>query len=618
MTTIKNYIIRLFKNDFVFQFLVIVTIICTFLLSICVNKISVVSEHAIFYTISFAGSITCLLLWGMYVLKLVKKNSLRKKSYNMQYVWGEIVTIIYCIIIRLPQFTDKPRYDGLVYYSALSDACRNFNFTWERFVGGFRIADHPTQGYMSFLAIGEFFVPGKYVGVITMNLILAVISACCIYYILAMFLQNISCKYITIASLIITSIPSYMGTFSYMNPDMGLVYFMSIAVYCLLYRKFILFIFSFLLLALTKEVGMVMAASFASGIILIEIWKKRSILIKKLNFKVICIIMLVFLLLAMIVIWGLYITLGGKVWNYQRSEIKYFSTFGFHPEFIGFKLKEYFLLNFNWLAVLIIGLSSGCLAIKKYNFNVSYREKSVFIGVFITYVVVALFYCIFITFQHPRYTIILDVMLWVTALILLGYVFENFMNKVLQVILLLLSLLLFLQGYFTIDPVSLLVFEKKETGNGVIIDASSDFIGYFGPGDSMIYNGHYRYLQKLYYLLFDSVDFSGGMDIINFGGSGDIGNFFEEERAYTWQKENNWSSLFDENIIQIRFLDGHELENIYNKNDKAIYIWIPQLGGDKEKQLEKISTYYNIYTRGEITIPGSGGLEYWECSLKGE
>lgn len=608
-------ILKKILNILEIEILIILTIICTFLLSVCINKKDVLVEHAVFCTITFASSSLCLVMWvkNMFFFTIKKKH--KKRKVTGQHIWGIVVTIFYCILIRLPQFGDVPRDDGSYYYKEIVKACNNFDFTWSQYINGFRIAGHPTQGYMSILAIGEFLFPGLYFGVIIMNLILAVISAYCILGIMTEVLTNISYKYIMISSMLISSIPLYMGTFSYFNPDMGVVYFFLIGVYCFIRGKYLLLLFALLFLCLTKEIGMVIAASFLAGIILEFLWEKRKSIKQKINIKNMVILSAILFFLAVFISIGAYYVLGGKLWNYQREEIEYFSTFGIYPEFIGFKLKEYFLLNFNWIAVLII--LSCCIIkfVRKEKIAFSGVKRYVFGGCLLAYLAVAVFYCIYITFQHPRYTVILDVMLWVSALVILGYAIGDFGKKVKQLPLIFLSLLLFAQSYFTLDPLSLLLFKGQDTGCGKILEIYSDFIGYFGPGDPLIYNNHYRYLERTYTSLFDDINYDGNMDIIKFGTVGYLGGEHDEISWDMKRKTRTWVS--NNNTVVFRIVNGYDLGKKEVKNKEAVYVCIPQYGGNSEEELKILAEYYDIDCHGEIIIPGGGKIDYWQCRLKG-
>ena len=161
-----------------------------------------------------------------------------------------------------------------------------------------------------------------------------------------------------------------------------------------------------------------------------------------------------------------------------------------------------------------------------------------------------------------------------------------------------------------------MTFNGHDTGRGKILEVYSDFIGYFGPGDVLIYNNHYRYMERAYERFFDDIDYDGNVDIIKFNDYGTLGGETEEISWDMERKTRTWES--NKNTVVFRVVNGHELDEKYDKRKDAVYIWIPQFGGDRERELEIIAQYYEINCHGEIVIPGGGKIEYWQCCLRGE
>ena len=116
---------------------------------------------------------------------------------------GIVIVLSFCTVTRMVQFSDTPKWDALIYYNVLTQACRNFNFTFSQYWNDFSLAAHPTRGYASLLAIGEFLFTGEYVGIILVNLILSLLAAICMYRILEKVLPKTAWSYLTLGTCFI-------------------------------------------------------------------------------------------------------------------------------------------------------------------------------------------------------------------------------------------------------------------------------------------------------------------------------------------------------------------------------------------------------------------------------
>ena len=616
---IKEWLMQQSPYQNLKQILFIITVFLTFFASVCIGRSGELKDHRIFHILTWIIGVICAVGWAYVGRKKVMQflyGNRRKQIKKRRWKIGCILVLIYTIIIRLPQFGDIPRFDGLAYYNMLTEACRNYDFTFSGFLNGFRMASHPTQGYMGLLAIGKFLDPSGYTGIMVINLILSVITSYCVFMIFRKLIKGVSWKYITAVSVLMTSVPSYLGTFSYLNPDTGLIYFFFMAVYCMLYSRYLLMIFSLLLLALTKETGMLMAASYLTGMALWLIWEKRQLIKNGMTKRRLFYTGFAGILLLLIAVTGIYVVLGGTVWNYQRDEIAYFGTIGFHPEFIAFKLKEYFLLNFSWIAVLLIIAGLICLWIKRRELLFRSREKAVLCGILFSYMVIAVFYCLYVNFPHPRYTIILDMILWMTAVGVSGKVVAVLIKErgwkefVYRRVALGMCILLMFQVYMTIDPISILSFTNNPTGAGWLLDIYSEFIGWTGGGDATVYNNQYRYLARAYDYILRDVHYNEKMDVIMFDGLDELDDpFWDMKKQKRSFEENN-------DTIVISSITGGELEKTEEKKDQAVFIHVSAFGGDREWEIECMEEYYDLVYNGIVNIPGGGIVEYWKCNLK--
>ena len=603
------------------QLLLVWTVICAFLVSACIGRSEDLAEHLVFRSVTVAGGIVSLVGWMAVYRKKVRyllSGNHRKQAKRWKWKRGWYLLLFYTIAVRLPQFGDIPRFDGMAYYKMLAEACQNYDFTITGFLNGFRMASHPTQGYMGLLAIGKFLDPTGYTGIMLVNLALVGITSYCVFQICRRVMKGVSWKYVTAAAVLITSVPSYLGTFSYLNPDTGLIYFFFMAVYSMLYSRYILMIFSLLLLALTKEIGMVMAAAFLTGMGLYLIWNRRQEVVSGITKRRLFYVGFAGLLLLVGAAAAIYVVLGGNLWSYEREEIAYFGTIGVHWEFILFKWKEYFLLNFNWLAVLLIIAAGIYLRVRGLHISLRIREKAVLCGTVLSYAAVASFYCLYINFAHPRYTIILDVILWAVAAGMTGKIASELIRKCGRRDLgfrrgaVICCMLLLTQSYMSIDPISNRVFSHESTGEGQvqILDVYSDFIGWTGGGDSTIYNNQYSFFAKAYECVLRDIGYDESMDVIMFDGIGE----FDDPYWDKYRKKRTFQE--SKGTMGIQCIAGADLEKTEGKKEEAVLIHVPAFGGDKNWELEYVGRFYDLVYNGEVRIPGGGIVEYWKCNLK--
>ena len=237
-------------------------------------------------------------------------------------------------------------------------------------------------------------------------------------------------------------------------------------------------------------------------------------------------------------------------------------------------------------------------------------------GIMLSYAVVAVFYSLYVNFPHPRYTIILDVIIWMAAAGISGkaamvLIKEKRWKDVIYCRIALGGcILLMIQSYLTIDPISILSFPHYPTGAGWLLDIYTEFIGWTGGGDSTVYNNQYRYLARAYDFILRDVKYSEKMDVIMFGGLDELDDpFWDMRKQRRTFEENN-------DTVVISSIPGGDLEKTDEKKDEAVFLRVSAFGGEREWEIECVEEYYDLVYNGVVYIPGGGIVEYWKCSLK--
>lgn len=591
-------------------------IISIFLTSACIDKINLFNQHKFIFVFTIVLDAVCIM--GLfYLFYRYIKTSVRSVEFYMRFKQCKVyvLILIYSFLIRLPQMNDLPRWDGGVYYARLVEACDNFNFTFSQYFNEFRLFKHPTLGYASIWAIGEFWTNGKYIGLFIVELFLLLITAVFLYQILEISLSQCSQYFLILATMVLTSTPLILGTFSYINIDEGTFYFLIIMVFFYIKKRYILFAFSMLILSQTKEIGAVIIGMFVIGVLLFHFSKNERPILTKVKDAVkspafIC----AFIIGSLYLIFLIYIKMqGAGSWSLESDQAN-FSTFSLQPEFVIHKLKQFYLLNFNWIITImnLIFISYYIIKVKK---KKKIGIKDFHIGFLFVYFSLIVFYCGYITHELPRYQIVIDFLNVFLVILLIGNIFER---EIVKIVITSVVLVVFItQSYITIDSVSLKTFGAFSTGKGNIIETT--LMSNSWQGDFCVYNHQYTYLDKAYQKVLKLVEYDDNMDIIVYEEIKDsavAGGKGYDEKIYWNLKDGRSTFCFDGNVIKFSSIYGVELENDIQKKQRAVYIYTPQYGTDNSRNLESIQKFYNITDSGKVVIPFEGEVLYYLCELK--
>lgn len=602
------------KKKAINEILIIGTVVFSFLTTACISKYADFLQYKWVFLFTLLGDLILLGGWTWTVTdcRRDRKDGIFK---GIQTNSGIIFTLIYTMAVRLPQFGDRPRWDALFYYRALKNACEDFDFTLNSFIRGFALANHPTQGMAGIAAIGEFLNPGEYVGVLVMQLLMNLLMAFCVYRILEKILSKSSQLYIMLASCIILSTPLTLGTFSYLQPDAGTVYFFVFVVYCYLFKYNILMFFSMVLLILSKEVGIIILAGFGIGIFIEKLFFAGSIKnmgkrVKKFFGEPLGISGL--LAAGCFIIYILFfLNSGGTVWNISNSDIEGFSTFSFQPDFVIFKWKHFFILNFNWFVWggIVIMLLYLCVnGWRKRGFSEKIRHKDIVLSLIFVVFALVTFYCVYVTYALPRYHVLVDFCaVWLFMILFAVCVPDRSIKYVGSF---LLGATLLVEAYVTIDPISLLAFGNEDTGNARII---TERFKVMGLTDFGVYNHQFNYLNEVYSQILKDVDYYEGMDVLIWDTSGDYEIW---GKGVYWDVEKQIRTLVEgENTITVRTIEKWFIENGTTLQPEAVFILTPQFRIAEDIAQKYVEQFYELRYKGTVEVPFGGKTIFWVCDL---
>ena len=591
------------------EILTVLTVCALFLSAACIGRYEIAAGHRFVFLAVILADLFLAGYWiGVFFRWMRNGGILRIPEHK-----GILIAMLFTFLSRLTQLADMPLWDSLVYYKQLMAACQNFDFTVAAMMR-FALADHPSVGYAGITAIGEFLFPGKYIGVILVWMIVTVMTAGCLYRILEKAVPHRSWIYYTISACMVMSTPLVLGTFSYYSPDAGTVCFFVFVLYCYLYKKSILMLFSMLLLILSKEIGSVALAGFCIGLFFGQIlvgqkgrrWERFAALFR--NPVVIC-GLLTFGALGIFLL--VFLAGGGEIWSAGQEH--WYSGFGFDPDFILKNCRLFFVLNFNWLILggnlAGIGLLWVRGIVKRKPVNVAAKRLLFILSA--TSASLMVFYSVYLTYIIPRYHVLINFLNVMILAICWGALVPKGSiryNAVRDLFLLTGGIVLLTEAYIPVDPVSIAVCSRKGEGK-------YHYIAY--PTDECIYNHQFNYLNKAIDLILRDVGYHEGMDVLTY----DIDVYYGviQSGNYYWDTaEGKRVLLPNENTIEIRgVLQDWLRDGPFSPTglgQEAVYISPGQYRLAEQYEEKFLADYqYTIRYKGVVKIPFCGEVKFIVC-----
>lgn len=617
----KKDISRLLK-----QLSVITGIICLFLISAYVSP----------YTHNLWGERLCALLSvsvslfiifiSGYILNIYdgNENPCYKKLLQIQADKTLLIIILVTIITRVGMLDTLQRWDAGEYYYALGNACSNFNLTWSSFFDGFRLCNHTTLGYSFIMSIGEFLNPRGIVGVMTVSLILTVLAVSNLYKILIRIFEDTSKNIIGIIVLVASVCPFVLGGFGYLTPDyITLVTF--VLALCAEYKKEYLLQFFWLSICLNTKESAIFAVFgyFLFKLIVILVCQVKS---KELSFKdLIKMPSLWAGVLSALAFLAILSIQGGFLWKGGTNEkaIQFSSTnvnsFGFNPDYILFRLKQHFVLNFSWIFTLMIIVTLAFALLKKRRLTAV--NKKIFIISVIGYLFFALLAnCIFITAGAYRYTTIYIFFYTLIALLLFWEIIGRYISKKICCITFSVVFALnFIEAFIHIDPLSYVLFETRSTGGWYTVLTNYTHDKY---GNDLCNNRQYAYLDKALDKMLENIDFDGTQDIIILGNQGQGSQINGNGTHYCvcWNTRSQKRVIYDEAMLMqddtlklITCTTEYDILYKFYENTLspvAYAVFIPYYELDEEDCLTFVSQFYQVGEKQEVSVMGTTLVYY--------
>ena len=396
-------------------------------------------------------------------------------------------------------------WDAHIYYADLMGVIKRFNADWSR-IYNLYLAGHPSFGYTLWVILFQL-VRESAETIQIADIVLAVISIYAYYQILRKLLgKKYSNKILTLATMPYVVSPFVMGMVGNINPDSATMYFAIIFIACSLYQyERLEFIFAFLF-CFTKEPAVIYYVVYIIAKVICDYFSENKFHLWKLikfgfgNVKnyVYALPAILWMVLYKLNPSGEWEGVGngtGEKWNY----------FGYNKDVIILKLQQIFFLNFNWIFWIAILLGIIILCIKKV--KIEKEEIRILVPLIPMIVSLIIFGCVYVTFVLVRYIVLIAPVIYLIVIWLIG----KLKSKYISAWSILISILLFIQCFKTVDPVMRHVFPCISIGDEQEICMVGDQQAF---DDRMVYNRQSMYWAEVLDKILTASGYNGDMLIV--------------------------------------------------------------------------------------------------------
>lgn len=422
------------------------------------------------------------------IFTTVKKS--KKKLSNLR-IGPAIIPAIIFGIIKSNFLEIIPRWDSSVYFEALTQILPRFSFSIKSFINNFNWYQHPTMGFYFVESLGQFFSPTNTIAPQIINFFLGLIAIYSFYLIVKYFFPHNDVIENILITTLFTVNPLFLGLSISFLPDYAVLVFFLATYASLIYEKDLLFIFFGVLLVFSKETGIfAYTVLFISYLLLVSL--KKWIKSKGIDFSKIIVLLIPFFSAVFY-----YLTQKGSVWTYAGKTAYNWGSncqfcFGINQLNVTQNLLIFFVLNFNWiLSLFILGsiIKNQILNTRVSEHTSDSKEdlKRIIYYCFIAFVLLFLVYIIYVLPSYLGLAICLISLIFYFSLV-------NLVKSVRlrKRIIILITLLLFIQSFITVDPISKFAFGTFKIGGVEILKIGTEYLG-----DGMVYNTQFANVDRL-------------------------------------------------------------------------------------------------------------------------
>lgn len=414
-----------------------------------------------------------------------------------------------CLVCLLEfiQFKNVPRYDACLYYGSLMQGASLFRLDLFTYIGAF-VCWKWLQGLSLFLAPIEFLFPGYVISVYIGNMVITVITMICLYKLLRKIYPSLNPFIVNILCVIFMLFPYAVGLFSYLSMDWQVSCFAIWLLYGIVQEDNLWISFCGYLLVFTKITGFVFYVIALCVIGLVQCIKNpnRNLFRKfKETFSFCkCFLWILPAILFLIsFLWGEHFTIQNFYGTYVADSMIQIKSL----DVLGNTLVQAFVFGFRWIFTLLILVSFFYWGKLSSSF-ISEEGRLILPAITAASIATLFLLCIYASdAECPRYTTFMNTFFVCAFPPFLGLIKDK-PQKILSMIL---SLVLFVQTFVTIDP-SIFLFSSAKINTGKMnlyklaisrdsrqgMNLGVDYgEGYESLGDLYTYNLQYSFYDDL-------------------------------------------------------------------------------------------------------------------------
>lgn len=556
------------------------------------------------------------------VVHAVKKGYMALIDYRDAAACGLMIVVHYLIRVQIVGTLQLD--EGLTCYESLEHLVYHPDMILSNFIEAGKIADRSAYGYCLFALMGEFLIPGNGTGFQWSQLYMGIAAACCIYMTFRRLFPKARLVIVWFGALVVSFSPMALGMSTLCGLEYGMTMFFIYAFYCCVSKKYTLMVFWLIMLGTTKSSGMLVALCFAGaflvGIFTSGIRKRKNADTTaggasasgnddadgdEYNVKT--------GIIAIAAIVAVVLFLYGVIRVCAANGI------AFSGYYIKIKLAQLFVLNFNWIWLIIviagIVMVSANLRVRRTH-RMDFTAWLVLVGSYMVYVLYLLAYP---KATLPRYNMLADTIFAMFGVIMLIKLFER--RRVILSTFTVLGALMLVETFITVDPVSAALFTNMQTNRFPILytagfhDEQEDMNG--NPGDYAYYNYHYTFVNNA----IDSIleEYDAQTDIIVASSANDVETQFRQDNI-RWNPDAGQLVYYSEDTsVDCYSVNRVAVDGILKLSvlpEKLVYIEIPWNHGDSKNAIEMLDNYYYVDGPKVMYEGQQGTVLYYFFTLK--
>lgn len=483
----------------------------------------------------------------IYLFTFIKKLQLQTILSFIRDYLGAIAVCILFILFSLETITDIPAFDGGIYYTYINGQDATFDFSIIRIALHSRLAGHMSIGYGLFTLLGEL-ISQRTIGLHIINILLASLSIMAYFDMLKTLFPSKKSGVRTLATAVYACSPFMLGMVGTINIDMAGVYFLIIILDCYINHYWFLELFFSWAYLCTKEPNAVYYSFFLLGILIYHFMlKAKENRFKKDTFKELFSFIIP---RGLLLFWWLFCFLKSVFTSWVTSEFSELvgdglHRFGFSIQNLIIKLKQTWFINFNWIFTVLILAGAVFFAVRRRQL----QSKKAFFPLITTLIGFFIFQFIYIDNIHPRYIAVGAIVVTIMGSFTLLEALSDNKNCICFIVL---ALLLAVQSYISLDPITPKMYENRTRFD-----------------DTVIYNREYSYHFKAVSRALETAGYEENSIVVLPGFASTIGQYGYNDIMF-W---NPITARLEAGATNdsIPFKVGRSMEEI-KEFDRVIYI----------------------------------------------